>query len=419
MILLINFNTYIGGGETLAVRFSDFLRSKNIKFKTFCLRDSYIAKDLKRIGLPVENIVEIENNPNYYYLSNKKREKLRNDIENHITPEQTHIVTFCLRDLYSVIDIRNDCPNTIITHLILHDQDNLYACQSLLDKIRLHFFHKQVFSRKSHIKFNSYLLNVLSHNGCVIPQSDLQVQLWKNKFGINLEYSMVVPLPVCDFSKIKTEFSRVNRKRIIWVGRIVDFKIPALCAMISFVNRHQDYSLTVVGDGNKQLIDKYIVKNTINSHNITFIGQVDYANLSNIIIGHDIGYAMGTSIVEIAKLGIPVIMALGAPAMVKFKKEICGGLYVSVTKGNVGDDLYCGQPEDAQPLIEDVIHQIDKNYQRISKDCFECVKGMFDSVTNMEKYLKIIMSSNRLSIDTIIIPQASWLRAFLFNNQYN
>lgn len=415
MIVLVNFNSYLGGGETLAVRYSLYLNNNNIPFKIICLKNSFIAKDLKKRRFYEDCVVEIEEDPNYYYLSSSKRNSLINVLSS-VVPNNydTHVVSFCTRDLYTIIELKKRLPSIIITHLVLHDQDNLYVCQSLFDKFYAKYFGKQRYSRKKQIKFNVDLFNLVSRSGNVIPQSDLQVSLWHDEFGIDLDYSNVVALPVCDFSSLSPDFKQGGGKKIIWVGRLVDFKIPALCAMVSYVNRHREYSLTVVGDGDMDAVMSYMRVHNIPKNNIDFVGQVEYADLPDIVKSHDIGYAMGTSIIEIGKLGLPVIMALGAPQKVLFKEEICGGLYVKVSKGNVGDNLYAGESESMQPHIEETVERINSNYVWAATECYNTIKIMFDQTTNMDAYTKIILHSKDFIVKGFSIPKASKLRRLLY-----
>lgn len=420
MIILVNFNSYLGGGETLAVRFSDYLYKNNMSFKILCLNDSYISKDLRRYGIPDELIADIDLDPNYYYLTDKERKVFLTKISAIIPNDsRVNVITFCSRDLFTFVDVTKKRSNIVLTHLILHDQDNLYVCQSLLDKVKLKFFHVQSFSNKKQITYNSHLFNLLSSSNCTIPQCDLQVTLWRDVYGIKLDFRNVVPLPVCDFSLFNPEFRIINNKKIIWVGRVVDFKIPALCSMISFVNRHPDYSLTIVGDGDMKSVKEFISSRSFTTSNISFVGEVDYAQLPAIIKSHDIGYAMGTSIIEIGKWGIPVIMALGAPHKVFFKRDICGGLYTNVAKGNVGENLYCGQSEDEQSTIDDAIIYIEKNYEASARDCYNCIRSMYDINTNIENYLGIVRRSKIIDFSHINIPKSSWLRRILFRGLIN
>ena len=80
-------------------------------------------------------------------------------------------------------------------------------------------------------------------------------------------------------------------------------------------------------------------KNCIERNQVVFLGKVDYDKLGEVIQGHAIGYAMGTSIIEMTQYGIPVIMAMASPDYKLFSKDIWGGLYVNKSQGNVGVDL--------------------------------------------------------------------------------
>jgi hypothetical protein len=191
--------------------------------------------------------------------------------------------------------------------------------------------------------------------------SDLMVNFWNKEFSIKIKKENVVALPTYDFEEVMPQIP-INNHKIIWIGRIVDFKIPALCVILNFINSNKKYSLSVVGSGNIKAVDKYINENRIDTCRIKFIGQVDYSKLGEIIKQHSIGYAVGTSLIEICRYGLPCIMGLSTPKHKLFKKNICGGLYADCIKGNVGDNLFAGEDEDNQMLIEDAISQLESNY---------------------------------------------------------
>lgn len=56
MIALINFNTYLGGGETLFVRLAEYFEKKCPELLLFYKSESYIESDIKRKVL-IRNIV--------------------------------------------------------------------------------------------------------------------------------------------------------------------------------------------------------------------------------------------------------------------------------------------------------------------------------------------------------------------------
>ena len=364
-----NFNTYLGGGETLIVRWAEYLKKEHYDFKVFYKTCSYIYNDLKLIGIDNANLCPIESSIDYYYLNSDERARLREEICGFLRDcRDVCLVSLNSRELYTLTDIAKNNPQYRLSHLILHNQDNLYVCQSIIDKIILKLGGKRRFSRKKQIEFNKNLYNVICNQSIVIPQSELQACLLKNEFGINTEVEKVVPLPTCDFSKYAFE-ERENNHKIIWIGRIVDFKLPALYVMLHFIARRKDYSLTVIGDGALDEVKRYLETNNIPQDNITYLGKVDYENLGSVIKQHSIGYAMGTSIIEIGKYGLPVIMAFGSPDYKLFSSDICGGLYSHQSRGNVGDTLFYPKHKDPVEFIDDTIKEIESDYNKTALNC--------------------------------------------------
>lgn len=409
-----NFNTYLGGGETLIVRLAEYLEKENYDFKVFYKKGSYIENDLVRIGVGKDYMCPIESNVDYYYLVKKDRDRLKEEICSYIKAiDDVCLVSLCARDLYTLVDIANNNPKFRVAHLVLHNQDNLYVCQSLLDKIVLKFKGERRFSREKHIAFNRALFNTICEQSIVIPQSELQAELLKEEFDICTEKEKAVPLPTCDFSNFDYVTPK-NNKKIIWIGRIVDFKLPALVAILHFVSRHNDYSLTVVGDGEVDYIKNYLNNNGISEENISFVGKVNYGDLEVVIKQHSIGYAMGTSIIEIGKYGLPVIMALGSPDFKLFDKDICGGLYSHQSRGNVGDTMFYRKSTDPVVLIEEAFTEVESDYSKASRICYEALKSNFDEKTDFQLYMKWISQAKPISTN-LVIPKASWLRRLLFH----
>lgn len=409
-----NFNTYLGGGETLIVRLAEYLEKEHFDFKIFYRTGSYIDNDLERIGINKSYLCPIVSDTDYYYLSDKDRSRLLTEISSYLhNSNDVCLTSLCARDLYTLTDIAKNNPKYRLAHLVLHNQDNLYVCQSLYDKLVLRIKGERHFSRKEQITFNKDLFNIICEQSILIPQSELQAELLKDEFGISTEKEKAVPLPTCDFTKFEY-VKPVNKKKIIWVGRIVDFKLPALVSVLNFVSRHKEYSLTIVGDGEMDTINRYMGKNDISNGNITFAGKVNYADLESIIKQHSIGYAMGTSIIEIGKYGLPVIMALGSPDFKLYEKDVCGGLYVHQSRGNVGDTMFYRKSKDPVLSIDDVFAEIEADYDKASRSCYEEIKSNFDEKTDFQLYMKWISQAKPISTN-ISIPQASWLRRVLFH----
>lgn len=404
MIVLINLNDYLGGGETLMVRMASYLNQSSNEFRAICASNSYIRKDLEKNG--VKYIETIDNSrADYYYLGASERQSLVNDILSIVCDcQEVSFITFCMRDLYTISQVAKQRQYCKVSHLVLHYQDNLYVCQSLTDKLIKKYTGRENYSRKEHIEFNNALFNRLCASNAIIPMSDLMVNFWNKRFGINLKTENVVALPTYDFPEEKPAIPENNHK-IIFIGRIVDFKIPGLCVMLNFINRHPEYSLTIVGNGDIDSINEYIEKNNIDKSRLNFVGQVDYSKLGDIIKEHSIGYAMGTSVIEICRYGLPAVMALSTPEHQLFKREICGGVYANCVRGNVGDNLFAGENEADQPLLEDAMAEIEADYAKAAEACYEYIRSDYDFTRNIKRYLEIVEKAAITDFSDLEIPK--------------
>jgi glycosyltransferase involved in cell wall biosynthesis len=415
LIVLLNFNEYLGGGETLMVRYSEYLKSNKINFLSFCSSKSYVYSDLKK-KIDHSYIRTTALNYNYFYLSELKRKELLYEIKTKIGKQlKVSLVSFNLRDLHIAFDLKKQIENLSITHLLLHPQDQLYLGQSLLDKLIYKLFLIRRFSFKKNIEINIKLLNILNDKKGLISMGEIHNLHLKDNFGIQISDYQTVPLPsFIDLEENKNK--KVNTKKIIWIGRLVDFKIPAIVAMIHFVSSNSEYELSIVGSGDLRKVHNYMNKYSLNTKRVHFLGEIPYENLEGIINQHSIGYAMGTSLIELAKYKIPIIIALASFNHQFFKRQICGGLFFDKPKGCDGADLMLTSPENINTTINNSIKEIEFDFENISQNCYDYAKNNFSFNTNFKRYTEII---NRTKILTekekqLQIPKSSMIRKFVF-----
>ena len=414
MIALFNFNSYLGGGETIFTRWAEYLNKQGVECHLFYPEKSFIADELHRLGIPEKNLCPFSGNPNYYYLTDKERASLVSWIYEKLKGlNDVKLVSFCSRELYTLIDVAKKDSSYAITHLILHDEDNLYVCQSLWDKIYQNITGKRRFSNKKQLEFNDQLFRDLVKVGGLIAEK-MTTKIVMAKYGIYFDDDIIVPPPMCEFPEVKPVVQ--NNKKIIWLGRVVDFKLSAICSMLDFVCRHKDYSLTIIGDGEIEFLSNYMKDNELDGSNVFFKGVVPYNEIGDMIKKHSIGYACGTSIVEIGQYGLPVITALASPSHHLFKRSICGGIYNNKYKGNEGNNLFIGETEDEQPLIEDVIKEIEKDFRNAALSSYTAMKEDFDFKTNISRYMEIINTASRIHVEDIIIPKSSHIRRYLYKS---
>ena len=412
MIALVNFNSYLGGGETLFVRMAEYLAKKGEQIKLFYPEKSYIATDLERFGVAKELLCPCNIPTDYYYLGSRQKSDLVSFISKNITNcKDVKLVSFCFRDLYTLVDVAKQIPGVIVSHLILHDEDNLYLCQTLFNKLEYRILKRKRFSNNKTLEFNNRLFLELNKAGALIGEKET-TKIVMSKYGIYLVDSAIVPPPMCEFEE---EVPNVEvGKKILWIGRFVDFKLPAIASMLSFISEHQDYSLSLIGDGDMEFINNYAKERNLNLSNVHFLGSQPYDKIDSIIREHSIGYACGTSIVEIGKHGLPVITALFSPDHKLYSRAICGGLYDNKYKGNEGNNLLVGETEEQQPLIETVIKEIEQDFDGARLKSYNCMKSDFNLSTNMQEYLRIIKSAKPIDFLSINIPNCSFLRKFSY-----
>lgn len=416
MIVLFNFNSYLGGGETLLVRFSSFLYRRGIEYHSFCREGSFIASQLKKEGIPEKYYTCIHSNTDYPYLSQKGRKNLLTEIENCLPKDESyHYLSFCLRELYMLMDL-NKRHQGSISHLVLHNQDYLYLGRTLSDGLIGKLTGKRQFNNKRNLDFNKFVIELINSKRGLIPMSWIISQLWKKEIGVHIPEEMIVSLP--SFSekegvKIKTD----NNKKIIFIGRLVDFKFASLFAMFNYIKRNPSYHLTIVGNGDKERALNYIKEKDIPIENIHFRGEVTYSELPKVIAEHSIGYAAGTSIIECAQQGIPVIMALQNNANKPFERDICGGLFYNTSKGNLGEDMCIYRENEIKTTIDDAVKDIEVNYKLAASKCYEYVKKEYSNDNNFEQYLLRIQSSGLVDTSYIEVPTANFIRKYLFSRQ--
>jgi glycosyltransferase involved in cell wall biosynthesis len=415
LIVLVNLNEYLGGGETLMVRFAEYLQRKGADFICVCATGSYAFSDLKRKGISSASILTIDISPDYFYSSRVDREILAAEINSKILSKPACLVSFCMRDLYTTWGVSATLSHVKLVHLILHIQDDLYVGQTVLERITYKLTGRRHFSNSQAINFNRWLLETLNENGALICMADVISQAWRKNFGIAIAPTRIVPLPSFVAPAANSAQEQVNHK-IIWIGRLVDFKIPALLAMVDFLGTASKYQLTIVGDGDRGAILARMKERRVSADRVNFVGEVSYAELEKVICGHSIGYAMGTSLIELARFRIPVVIALASYAHVTFRRPICGGLFFDQPRGCDGSELSIRSEDEIATTIKDAMRVIENDWKLVADSCYAYARDNYSAEENFAAYKAIIENSRYLSDKhkATQIPTAPFSRRFFY-----
>lgn len=327
MIVLFNLNQYLGGGEVLAIRFAEYLKSLEINYEllAFDSNDCFIRKQAIKKNLNY-NLWPIKND-SMSYMSVKDKLKAIEGLKKKYNSKNIEVFTFCFRDLY------NACFFFPILGI-----SKLKICTGIYHPEDVFYLSSFSFKRNRVIDFNRNLaINMYNHNSIVFANENALT----TSLGLDIINSKksIIPIPVDLEREIKNNLKPININyiKIICISRFVDFKIGAIISLLRFAKNNRTYSVDLVGYGNLEIILRmYIFLNKIN--NVSLIGKVEPSELNKFIKDSDIGFAQGTSIMEIAKHGKPVIIAPYGRLLDIFNKNFkCMGIFGEFDTYNYGD----------------------------------------------------------------------------------
>lgn len=418
MKIFINFNDYLGGGETLLLRLA---QNKSQECIVVTSDNSYIKDQLKKDNEWLGILHTYPYDANFNYMASKDKIHFLNWLNEIIESVKgpIQVVTFCMRDLHllaSLIEERERCDVQLV-HLLLHPLDHLYLGQTILDKFFLKFFKINKYNAKENLAINTEIIKRMKDASAIIPMNLNVVKRLKQDTGVDLSLESIVPLPFLNNDPIDNlAVEELNDKqpiKIVWLGRIVDFKLPAILAMIDFIQENEGYLFDIVGYGNEAAIKKYIEGKGIKNR-VTIVGKIPHDQLQARLSTYHIGYGMGTSMAELTLCGLPVIVALASPNFIVFNRQVSAGLVYEQKSGNFGDDLYRTEISESDlPLISSSVELINKDRQACFEMSLKHIVNDFSLATNLERYDEILNEAAVVSFKGIKKIKVNFLRKFL------
>lgn len=409
----MNFNNYLGGGETLLLRIADSLNEDD--FKIITSEKSYIENECIKKTKFKKAFYSYPRPDNYHYLPKKQQLSILNWLKSIvINVEDSHFITFCMRDLHIVHAFIKEyqLSRIKITHLLLHPLDHLYLGQTVVDKI----LKSSKYRNLPALDTSKKLLKRLADNHSLIPMNLNVVQRLEQDTMISLKKRNIIPLPVIEKQKIEKFKKNLqsNSLSIVWLGRIVDFKIPSILSMIDLMVERPNITFSIIGYGNEKFISRYARKKKVMDR-VYFLGKVLPTQLPSVLIEHDIGYGMGTSMVELTNAGLPTIVALASPEFKNFSLPVSEGLVTTQGLGNVGDSLYVkGKDLDSYPLLQDTVDYIIKNKSKYLKDSISEINNSFSLKTNLKRYSDVFNTAKPVNLSGIDLMRTNVIRKILF-----
>ena len=152
----------------------------------------------------------------------------------------------------------------------------------------------------------------MSRNGLFISMNEACLVAHRVNYGYNLENAVVIPLPMTVAPEARANRSSA-RICVVTVARLVPMKgyVEGLISAIAVaVHEEQlDVELKVIGAGPLMSRLKWIAFRSGISDRVTFTGAVSYGELPAVYRNADIFVGMGTTVLEAASQGVPVIIS--------------------------------------------------------------------------------------------------------------
>lgn len=134
----------------------------------------------------------------------------------------------------------------------------------------------------------------------------------KNVFNLNLDTIKYLPVPVVGITLGEKKFDRIDNSVLsfLWLSRIDNDKKNTIMTIMNEIDAYRKAipcRLVIIGDGDS--LDEVVHYSKRFSYEIVFKGRMFGDELNHFIDNSiDVGIAMGTSALEIAKRGKPVIV---------------------------------------------------------------------------------------------------------------
>ena len=235
----------------------------------------------------------------------------------------------------------------------------------------------KLFYREIYTKHKVLFSKLIDMNGLVF-MDDGNYLYNKNFFSLKQEASEMyyLPVPVDLNDKNLWLDSRHSSNKLIfgWLGNFVDFKLPIIIKVLQDIDKaikdKKRVRCLIIGKGeSKNLLLKSLKKLEIEK-SVEFIPVVTGYKLDQELLKMDLLFAMGTSALEGAKLGVPTILVDGTyaiPNNYKYK-------WIFETHNySLGRLLYKNNiPSENQHSMEDIL--FNGNLEEMSMKSFEYTK---------------------------------------------
>jgi len=224
---------------------------------------------------------------------------------------------------------------------------------------------------------------------------------YQNLYKLDIKIPFL-PIPV-KVEKVdntcQTKDKNNNKFRCVWVGRISCEKVYSLKKVLEDINSLNEIEVEfdIIGTGDYEfIIREFIAKPHLK---INFLGTIT-KNLNNILKRYDVCFAMGTSALESAKLGIPTVLV--DPSYKELPKYYKYRWLFETKNFVLGYMLPTDKINDNKLSMQEIFYILSKDSLRrtVAKNCYEYVIK-HHSLENVSKNLIDFVSKSTLTVQDL------------------
>jgi glycosyltransferase involved in cell wall biosynthesis len=249
-------------------------------------------------------------------------------------------------------------------------------------------------------------LTYMNNSKSIVFMDGENLKTTEKYLKINLNDPKFIPIPV-EIEINKWQRPKDKNIKVLWVGRIVDFKFyPLLNALIE-LNKLHDRNITVTIVGSGDYLNSLKKECTgLKKIKIKFVNEVDHKNIKDYMLNYNLVLAMGTTALESSSVGIPTLLL--DPSYKKVKSSYRFRWLYESTNYDLGSFSYhdeCNGLECSEnSSLKKIINDLDNNSNLISSRCYEYA----DNNHNLNKVSMMLM-------DCICGSESTYKEALTFN----
>lgn len=249
--------------------------------------------------------------------------------------------------------------------------------------------------RKYYLLVSSFVDYMNERNSLVFMDGE-NLAITETYLSLKIKSPKFLPIPVECKSPIWTK-SECKEIKILWVGRIVDFKYHILKYAIKSINNLKNHKITVEVVGTGNYLERLIRDcEKFNNIKIRFVNEIDHQKLVAYMSNFDIVLAMGTTALESSSVGIPTILL--DPKYNKVDSSYQFRWLYDTSDYDLGSFTYHDRCHKTlipkAGSIEQLIEQFVTDPVFISKNCYSYVQSNHDINEVAIRFIKYLEKCN-------------------------